>query len=169
MKTQIRSNKLLAITLGLVGLAALFAARTETHAQAEQGLPEPLLASGLVHVTNGQSAQLNLSWGPVPDDGIPPPDDGLATSVKLMIFDADGLIVAQSTTRLARRRSVSLTLNRDLLARTEARLGLRAVAKIVNPPDDGQPIPDDGIVASFEVLNNATQRTVLVSPVVLSL
>lgn len=166
MKTRIRSTRLLAITMAMAAFAAISADWIETHAQTRQQPRELFIASGLVHVAIGQSVQLNVSWGPVPDDSSPVPDDNRPAAVKLMIFDSAGVMVAQSVERLARGRTASLTLNRDLIARTEARLGLRAVARVSIPvPDDSQPIPDDGVVGSFEVVDNRTQRTMFVLPV----
>lgn len=152
--------------MAMAAFASICADWTETHAQTRRQPRELFIASGLVHITMGQSVQLNVSWAPIPDDSQPIPDDNRPAAVKLMIFDSAGVVVAQSVERLARGRTASLTLNRDLLARTEARLGLRAVARVSSPiPDDGSPVPDDSVVGSFEVVDNRTQRTMFVSPV----
>ena len=125
------------------------------------------IAFGLVGLTQGQSAHLNVS-----NVLIPPPDDSTPATVELAILDADGLVLARSTERVARGRSATLVLNRDLLPlRRESRLGLRAVVRIqpppddsTPPPDDNTPPPDDGIVASLEVVDNASMRTQYVVP-----
>ena len=125
------------------------------------------IAFGLVGVTQGQSVYLHVS-----NVLVGPPDDSTPATVELAILDVEGLVLARSTERVARGRSATLVLNRDLLAsRRESRLGVRAVVRVspppddqTPPPDDQSPPPDDNIVASLEVVDNASMRTQYVVP-----
>jgi hypothetical protein len=165
MKTRIRSTKALTILVSLLALAAICAIWSEIRVKAVGPPDDGHIVTGLVHVTTGQSVQLNVSFVGPPDDSVGPPDDNRPVTVELMILDANGAMVAQSTEDLLRRRSASLMLNRDLLDRTEGRLGLRAVVMVSGLVlGDDQPI-SDSVVASFEVVDNASQRTMFVSPV----
>lgn len=180
MNTRFRSTKLL-VTLSLIALVVSAAVWSEVRVKAVGPPRDNHIAFGLVHITAGQSIQLNLSrvdptddTTPPPDDGIPPPDDTqpppddtMLVPVRLMIFDSDGVMVTHSMEQLAAGHSASLMLNRDSLDRAEDRVGLRAVATVGGPiPGDDQPISDDSVVASFEIVDNATRRTVFAAPVV---
>jgi hypothetical protein len=118
---------------------------------------------GLVGITFGQTAQLNVVYSDPPDPGIP-------VLVEMAFFDSDGNVLARSVETLLPGKSASLRVNGSTFTRFGSRLLLRAVVKAgVSPEPFGvSPTPfRDATISTFEVVENALQRTLFLNPAVL--
>ncbi|HEY2933258.1 MAG TPA: hypothetical protein VGK99_16075 [Acidobacteriota bacterium] len=160
MKTQLKPGRKILASVAVALLATVWVLWSGRQALAVPPVDPDLIATGLVGVTFGQSVQLNVS-------NADPPEPSRPVSVELMIFDADGVMVAHSTERLIGGRSASLMLNRDTLpGRAGNRVGLRGLMR-AQPPDPVTPTDPNHrakLIASFEVVDNATQRTLFALP-----
>lgn len=148
MNTLNRSTRLFINVIGLVALAGLFATLTAKRASATAEVnefPSPLC------ITRGQTLQLNVANYEGPDT--------MPITVRLAIIDKEGNTLAQSTEELSSRHTATLLLNADeITQRTEYRILTRVVLTSIGDPN----LRHLGL--SMEVVDNETQRTVLLHP-----
>lgn len=172
MNGRIRSRalRLFAASLFMLTLAGLSATRKSGQALAQitpESIPCPTCRFGMVGITRGQTARLNVvNVGDVPQglcrssDDVPP--GPCRTQVDLVFFDNAGRQLSRTTETLAPGHSAFLDLNGDTLERQGNRAEIRA-AVLVPPPD-----PDRNsravLVATLEVFNNETGRTLFIVP-----
>ena len=148
MNTLNRSTRLFINVIGLVALAGLFATLTAKRASATAEVnefPSPLC------ITRGQTLQLNVANYEGPDT--------MPITVRLAIIDKEGNTLAQSTEELSSGHTAALLLNADeITQRTEYRILTRVVLTSIGDPN----LRHLGL--SMEVVDNETQRTVLLHP-----
>ncbi|HYV24285.1 MAG TPA: hypothetical protein VE969_03535 [Pyrinomonadaceae bacterium] len=166
----------LSIAIAFVALAASAAIWEVRRVRATQP-PEPDRTVGMIGVTRGQTARLNIVNLAVAVDGQLPPDP---CRVVLTFRNADGRPFTNSDGQPLRRavelqagQSAFLDLNGDLFAgppSTNAdttgsvRLQLRPFVRVLQaPPDPDHQFPPDPCRATMEVFDNASGRTSLFS------
>jgi hypothetical protein len=162
--------------LGLATLAALLltiASFTNGRVGAESTRPSTEIgAYGMVGITAGQTARLNVYIPPGPPSRQTPP--GPPTRVQLSLMDANGNLAVQPpcdarsidclggsqlSVMLAPGQSAFLDVSGDQLVGALSRAEIRPVVSIYPP---GPPcVPANAIITTFEVVDNATSRTVL--------
>ena len=168
---KIFAKRLFAVGLCMLTLAGLSAKHKTGQASAQitpESLPCPTCRFGMVGITRGQTIRLNvvnsadIPPGPcrTSGDDIPP---GLCRQrVDLIFLDSLGRTLAHSTETLLAGRAAFLDFDGDMIEHQGNRLELRPLV-LVPPPD-----PDRGnrsfIVASAEVFNSETGRTVFFIP-----
>src|SRR4051812_6797109 len=132
-----------------------------------ESIPCPSCRFGMVGITRGQTAWLNVvnvsdvQPGACPSSDDVPPGPCRA-QVDLIFFDRLGRTLAHSTETLAPGRAAFLDLNGDTLERLGNRAEIRAV---VTPPPEPDRSSRTVLVATVEVFNNETGRTTVVVPV----
>lgn len=165
MKTLNTKSKLIAIA-ALVVIAAVCAVfHIEQRAQAQDHAPPvpDRISFGMVGITRGQTARINVSnllSPPQPDAELPPSP----IRVEMMFVDGEGNPLLNNEGNPIRRvvmlepgRSAFLQINaNNLLGRDEVRLNFRAVVTVIPPRDIVCPC---SFPATVEVVNNATGRT----------
>jgi hypothetical protein len=113
---------------------------------------------GILGITRGQTARINVTNTSSPDNPFYPPNP---CHVTISFVDADGNVLLNNSGQPVRRevtldpgRSASLQINGDnLVPRDQVRLTFRPVVNAVPPP----------CIPTFEVINNTTGRTSLLS------
>lgn len=160
---QSNVSKLKAGIAAFVILLAAFAGSeaTEVNAQAGRcGEGDSRITSamfGQVGISTGQTARLNVSnFHPAQfdsDDPMHPPDPIRPAIVDLRILNRDGNIVARKRTRLEPGKSVSLQVNRDIVAGDGNRADFRALVIFLHP---GGRFNANLIIPTLEVINNET-------------
>ncbi len=142
MKT-IRSIRFLIATL-FAAIAVLVAFSLTRHSEAA-AMREIFLHSGVIGITQGQTARLNLvNWE---DQSIP---------VVLQLLDSNGNILAESKTELAPGQSVSIEANGDnFVPEPPTRFEVRAQVVITWPIDPC-------FMPTLEVYDNVTGKTAIV-------
>jgi hypothetical protein len=147
MKANDISMKLFAMAIVLVAAAVIgthWPAKPVLAFQDSEDMPSP------ISITFGQSLQINVanarSAGPLP--------------VEMMILDDSGNPLKRSRELVMPGHTAVLTLNRDEVGGRDAgRLLTRAVVRAIGNLDK----PGD-LLVSQEVVDNETQRTVLLHP-----
>ena len=165
MKTQRR----IVTALALVALAALvtlgiFHVERRAHAQ-DQAPPQPdRISFGMVGITQGQTARINVANVLTPNDPNYPPGP---TRVVLTFLNSDGQLFRnrdgnpiRRVAMLERGQATFLDLNFDEFPPGPIRLQLRAVVTAFPPGPVDNALPPGPIVPTVEVLNNANGRTV---------
>jgi hypothetical protein len=162
--------------LGVVGLAALLlvvAGVTSKPAGAEgTRAPTEIGTYGMVGITSGQTARLNVYFPPGPPSRQIPP--GPPARVQLSLMDANGNLAVQSpcdprsidcvggsqdSVMLAPGQSAFLEVTGDLMIGALSRTEIRPVVSVIPPGPPG--FPANTIITTFEVIDNATNKTVL--------
>jgi hypothetical protein len=130
-----------------------------------ESLPCPTCRFGMVGITRGQTARLNVVN--VSDVQCPSSDDvppgACRAQVDLIFFDRLGRTLARSTETLTPGRAAFLDLNGDTLERLGARAEIRAA--VITPPPDPDRSSRVALIATVEVFNNENGRTTVVVPV----
>ena len=167
MKTLKTRTKLIA----LVALVAIAAACAITRVRA-QDTPPPIgerhALFGMTGITRGQTARINVSHLPPPVGDYPPGP----TRVEMGFVDADGNPLLNNEGRPIHRvvmlepgHSAFMQINaNNLLVRDEVRLTFRPVVIVTPPPVNDRQLPPGPTVPTLEVIDNATSKTVLLSP-----
>jgi hypothetical protein len=146
MRPRNIETALIAVVITTVSLAAVWSEHPTNRVlaiQDSEDFPSPL------GIAAGQTLFLNVantgSGDPIP--------------VELMILDGDGTPLDRATKFLRPGRAASLALNRDdIPGRPESRVLTRAVVNSLGGPDTRN------LVISLEVVDNETQRTVILHP-----
>lgn len=161
--------------LGAVALAALLlvvAGVANNLAEAQNtGVATEISAFGMVGITSGQTARLNIYTPPGPPTRQYP---GPPLRVQLSLVDANGNLAVQPpcdqrsidciggsqvSVMLAPGQSTFLDVSGDQLVGALSRAEIRPVVTIYGP---GPPmVPDSAIITTFEVIDNSTNKTVL--------
>lgn len=148
MKPSNKSTKAFAVAIALFALASLFVsltARRVTATAEVNEFPSPLC------VTRGQTLQLNVANYEGPDT--------MPILVTAKIVDQDGEPLAQMGVELLPGQTASLLLNaNEITRRTEYRILTRAVVTSIGDSN----LRHLGL--SLEVIDNDTQKTVLLHP-----
>jgi hypothetical protein len=118
---------------------------------------------GILGITRGQTARINVANLSSPDNPLFPPDP---CRVTMSFVDADGNVLLNNAGQPVRREvtlepghSAFLQINGDnLVDRGQARLTFRPVV-VVTPPDPNS--PPDPCIPTVEVISNTTGRTSL--------
>lgn len=127
---------------------------------------------GMVGIASGQTARLNVYMPPGPPSRQIPP--GPPCRVQLSLVDAQGSLAiqpacdprsidclggSQTSVMLARGQSAFLQVSGDQLAGALSRAEIRPVVSILPP---GPPCaPANAIITTFELIDNATSKTIL--------
>jgi hypothetical protein len=173
MWTRIKNGALCLFAVGLcmLTLAGLSAKHKAGQASAQvtpESIPCPSCRFGMVGITRGQTIRLNvvnsadIPPGPCRTSGDDIPPGPCRQRVDLIFLDSMGRTLAHSTETLLAGRAAFLDFDGDKIERQGNRLELRPL--VLTPP----PEPDRGIrsfiVASAEVFNSETGRTVFFIP-----
>ena len=146
MSIQGTRTPLIALLLAAIALAAIWSERPASGVlaiQDSEDRPSPL------GIASGQTLFLNVS-NTGSDDPIP---------VEMMIFDDDGNPLRRARQLVLPGHTQSLTLNRDdIPGRPDSRVLTRAVVNSLGGPDTRD------LVISLEVVDNETQRTMILHP-----
>jgi hypothetical protein len=162
--------------LSVIGLAALLlvVASATSNPAGAQGTRAAIEIGtyGMVSVTAGQTARLNVYTPPGPPTRQIPP--GPPLRVQLSLMDASGNLAVQPpcdprsidcvggsqvSVTLAPGQSTFLEVSGDQMVGALSRAEIRPVVSIIPPGPPG--IPDNTIITTFEVIDNATNKTVL--------
>lgn len=146
MRTQRLRTALIALVAATIALAASWSERPGSRVlaiQDSEDFPSP------IGIASGQTLFLNVahtgSGDPIP--------------VELMILDARGTTLDRARELLLPGHTATLALNRDGIAGLpESRILTRAVVNSLGGPDTRD------LVISLEVVDNETQRTVILHP-----
>jgi hypothetical protein len=161
---------------GVIGLASLLlvvAGVTNNRAGAQS--PRAAIeigAYGMIGITSGQTARLNVYLPPGPPSRQIPP--GPPTRAQLSLMDANGNLAvpslcdprsidclggSQTTVMLAPGQSAFLDVSGDQLIGALSRAEIRPVVNVIPPGPPG--VPAKTIITTFEVIDNATNKTVI--------
>jgi len=118
---------------------------------------------GILGITRGQTARINVANVSSPDNPLLPPDP---CHVTISFVDADGNVLFNNAGQPVQREvilqpghSAFLQINGDnFVDRGQARLTFRPVV-VVTPPDPNS--PPDPCIPTVEVISNTTGRTSL--------
>ena len=157
-------------SLALVALAALVTfgiLRGERRAHAQDQVPPPTgdrISFGMVGITQGQTARINVANVLAPNDPNYPPGP---TRVVLIFLNSDGQLFRnrdgspiRRVAMLERGQATFLDLNFDEFPPGPIRIQLRAVVTALPPGPIDNALPPGPVVPTVEVLNNANGRTV---------
>jgi hypothetical protein len=148
METRNPAMKRFAVALALAALAASWAAWPAGRVwaiQDSEDMPSP------ISIAAGQTLQLNVANA----------SSGDPIQVEITILDDGGNPLMRSRELVLPRHTAVLKLNRDgLVGLPAGRLLTRAVVKIIGNPGAS----NDDLVVSQEVVDNETQKTVLLHP-----
>ena len=166
-----KTKRTLTIATVLVALAALltlgvFRGTRNVHAQDQT--PPPVndrISFGMVGITEGQTARVNVSNVIAQNDSNFPPGP---IRVAIVVVNSNGNPFRnrdgnpiRKVVMLERGDSTFLDINFSEFPPGPIRAQLRAVVTVVPPPVGEQPPPvNDRIVTTVEVINNANGRTV---------
>jgi hypothetical protein len=166
MKTKRRA----VTSLALVGLAALvtfgiFRGTPRAHAQDVSPPIGDRISFGMVGITQGQTARINVANVLAPNDPNYPPGP---TRVVLIFLNSDGQLFRnrdgspiRRVAMLERGQATFLDLNFDEYPPGPSRIHLRAVVTAFPPgPIDNALPPGPTVPTTVEVINNANGRTV---------
>lgn len=151
--------------IGLVTAFAIAALCLMDHARAQNTRPVPAPQFGILGITRGQTARLNVANVSSPDSPFYPPDP---CRVTMSFVDANGDVLLNSAGQPVQREvtlqpghSTFLQINGDnLVERGQLRLIFRPVISVI--PDDPN-LPPDPCMPTLEVINNLTGHTSLLS------
>jgi len=165
MKTKRRMVTALAL-VALAALVTLGIFRGERHAHAQDQPPSTgdRISFGMVGITQGQTARINVANVLTANDPNFPPGP---TRVVLTFLNSDGQLFRnrdgnpiRRVAMLERGQATFLDLNADDFSVGAAGIHLRAVVTVTPPPvHDRNALPPDPCVPTVEVINNATGRT----------
>ena len=167
MKTTRRTVVALAL-VALAVLAALGVFRGERLAHAQDVQPSMIdrISFGMVGITQGQTARINVANVLTANDPNYPPGP---TRVVLIFLNSDGQLFRnrdgnpiRRVAMLERGQSTFLELNFDEFPPGPTRIQLRAVVTALPPGPSDNALPPGPIVPTVEVLTNATGRTAFV-------
>ncbi|MCI0611050.1 MAG: hypothetical protein L0Z71_18575 [Anaerolineae bacterium] len=138
MKTISSTRFLMAALFAAITVLASFAFTTRSEAAAVQKI---VLHSGVIGITQGQTARLNLvNW------------ESQSIPVLLQLLDTNGKVLAESKTELGPGQSVSIEANGDnFVPEPPTRFEVRAQVIITYPSDPCE-------IPSLEVYDNATGK-----------
>jgi hypothetical protein len=166
MKTKRR----IVTSLALVALAALvslgiFRGTPRAHAQDVSPPIGDRISFGMVGITQGQTARINVANVIAPNDPNWPPGP---TRVVLTFLNSDGQLFRnrdgspiRRAAMLERGQATFLDLNFDEYPPGPTRIQLRAVVTVFPPgPYDSALPPGPTVPTTVEVINNANGRTV---------
>jgi hypothetical protein len=146
VRTQNTRTQLIGFVILMVALALIWAERPASRVlaiQDSEDMPSP------IGIASGQTLYLNVS-NTGSGDQIP---------VEMMILDDDGNPLGRARQVVLPGHTESLALNRDdIPGRAESRVLTRAVVKSLGGPDTRN------LVISQEVVDNETQRTMILHP-----
>jgi len=153
-----RMKAIVAVAFLIIGVVFLV-----TRAKASPTAVEQPALFGILGITRGQTARLNVANVSSPDNPLLPPDP---CHVTMSFVDADGNVLLNNAGQPVQREltlqpghSAFLQINGDnLVDRGQARLTFRPVV-VVTPPDPNS--PPDPCIPTLEVISNATGRTSL--------
>jgi hypothetical protein len=125
----------------------------------------PVAQFGILGITRGQTARINVANVSSPDNPLLPPDP---CSVTLSFVDADGVVLLNNAGQPVRREvtlqpghSTFLQINGDnLVPRDQVRLTVRPLLTVMVSDST---IPPDPCMPTLEVINNTTGHTSLLS------
>ena len=159
--------------VGLAGLLLIVAGVTSKPAGAEcTRVPTEIGTYGMVGITSGQTARLNIYLPPGPPSRQIPP--GPPARVQLSLMDANGNLAvpspcdprstdcvggSQVSVMLAPGQSTFLEVSGDQMVGALSRTEIRPVVSIIPPGPPG--FPANTIITTFEVIDSATNKTVL--------
>jgi hypothetical protein len=165
MKTKRRIVTALAL-VALTALVSLGIFRGERRAHAQDVTPPvgERISFGMVGITQGQTARINVANVLTPNDPNYPPGP---SRVVLTFLNSDGQLFRnrdgspiRRAAMLERGQATFLDLNFDEFPPGPSRLQLRAVVTVLPPGPTDNALPPGPIVPAVEVLNNANGRTV---------
>lgn len=130
-------------------------------------------AYGMVNITSGQTARLNVYLPPGPPNHQIPP--GPPSRVQLSLMGANGNLAvespcdprsfdcvggSQTSVMLSPGQSTFLEVSGDQIIGVLSRAEIRPAVSVYTPP--GPPCaPANTIITTFEIIDNATNKTVL--------
>lgn len=163
-----KAKRRIVTSMALVALAALVSLgifRGERRANAQDTLPTgDRISFGMVGITQGQTARINVANVLTPNDPNYPPGP---TRVVLIFLNSDGQLFRnrdgnpiRRVAMLERGQATFLDLNFDEFPPGPIRIQLRAVVTVFPPGPVDNALPPGPIVPTVEVLNNANGRTV---------
>ncbi|HXI90159.1 MAG TPA: hypothetical protein VNO24_09110 [Blastocatellia bacterium] len=156
-------------SLALVALAALvtlgiFRDERRAHAQDVQPPMIDRISFGMVGITQGQTARINVANVLTANDPSYPPGP---TRVVLIFLNSDGQLFRnrdgspiRRVAMLERGQATFLDLNFDEFPPGPTRIHLRAVVTALPPGSTDNALPPGPIVPTVEVITNANGRTV---------
>jgi hypothetical protein len=157
-------------SLALVALAALVSlgiSRGTQHAHAQDQVPPPTgdrVSFGMVGITQGQTARINVANVLTPNDPNYPPGP---TRVVLTFLNGDGQLFRnrdgnpiRRVAMLERGQATFLDLNFDEFPPGPIRIQLRPAVTAFPPGPVDNALPPGPIVPTVEVLTNANGKTV---------
>ena len=152
----------------LVGVSSMHKAERASAQITPESLPCPTCRFGMVGITRGQTIRLNVvnsadvPPGPCRTIGDDVPPGPCRQRVDLLFLDSMGRTLAHSTETLTAGRAAFLDFDGGMVERQGNRFEIRPL--VLTPPPD----PDRGlrsfVIASAEVFNNETGKTVLFVP-----
>lgn len=161
-----KKNFLLALLLVVAGVSSNPACAQSPDAATK------ISAYGMVGIAPDQTARLNVYYPPGPPSRQTP--SGPPNRVLLSLMDAHGNLAiqsacqpgsidcqggSQSSVMLSRGQSAFLEVRGDQLAGALSRAEIRPVVSVIPP---GPPcVPANAIITTFELIDNATSKTVL--------
>ena len=169
---RIRTKILGVVTLAALLLTVVSFTNGRAGAQSTRAATE-IGGYGMVGITSGQTARLNVYIPPGPPSRESRP--GLPLRVQLSLMDANGNLAVQSScdprsvdcvggsqtsVMLSPGQSAFLDVSGDQMVGALSRVEIRPVVNLYLPP--GPPcVPASAIITTFEIIDNATNRTVL--------
>jgi len=165
MKTRNRKSKLIA----LIAMMTVATVAVVVRVRAQDTVPPtpdkrvPLF--GILGITRGQTARLNVANVSSPDNPLYPPDP---CRVTISFVDGDGNVLVNNAGLPVRRtltleagHAAFLQINGDnFVPRDQTRFAFRPVV-LVSPPDPN--FPPDPCIPTLEIINNITGHTSLIS------
>jgi len=165
MRTVNLKMKLTAVIA--VAAIAVVCSFIRVHAQ-DQFHPVPAIQFGILGITRGQTARLNVTNVASPDDPFYPPDP---CRVTITFVDGDGNVLLNFAGQPVRREvllqpghSAFLQIDGDeFVPRGQARVNFRPVVRVLIPPPDPETaFPPDPCFPTLEVISNLTGHTALI-------
>jgi len=153
------------VAIATLASLGIFLGTQRAQAQSQEQTRPDRISFGLVGITPGQTARINVVNAAPTDDPYWPPGP---SRVVLTFLDSEGRYFrgrdgnpVGRVVMLEPGRSASLNLNADEFAAGAARFQLRALV-MVWPP--GPTAPPNPTVPTLEVIDNSTGKTLLLYP-----